>query len=151
MRRLRTKKTTKQLTAESGMGMVEVIAALLILSLALIPLMDMAQSIQTQAVRVEDRQIAAEKTQSALSYFRTINVGESPQGEQNFGDWTLKWEAGLVGEQTAFVKNRRVGRRAIGLFNVELTLSYVLDGQLQQRVFQTRAVGWSDAGIFEGQ
>lgn len=134
-----------------GMGIVEVIAALVILSLALIPLLDVTQRLQSQAVAVEDRQVRAEAVQSALSYFRTVNVGETPIGGVDFGGWALRWDAKLVDEKAAFIQSRGEYRtpRQIGLFAVEIELSYPLNGQLRNVEYTTRAVGWSDTGSFD--
>ena len=128
-----------------GLGGVEVIAAMLILAVCLLPLMDMARTLQRQTLQLEDRQKRAEHIQSALAYFRTVNVGETPQSSQTFGDWSLSWQAELGGPDTAF-EARRQNRppTSIGLYNVELVLTYRLDGRLREAAYTTRAVGWRE-------
>lgn len=138
-----------QQSGQTGFGIVEVLAALLILSVSLVPLLDLARSVQTQAQLIEHRQVRAEKIQSALSYFRTVNVGQYPQGEVQFSDWSLSWDAKLVNPEASLLQQRRFDTpRLIGLFDVELILSYDLAGQRRQSGYRTRSVGWSETGAF---
>ncbi len=132
---------------ELGLGIVEVIAAMVILSVCLLLLMDIGLGLQRQTYQLEDRTKRAEAVRSALAYFRTIIVGSDPVGENAFGDWSVRWRAELLNEKTSFPKQRyALPPLIIGLYTVDLTVEYQLDGIARQATHTTRAVGWSEEG-----
>jgi len=126
---------------EDGFSTVEVIAALVILSVALIPLTDILLSLRQNATRIAANEARMSALDNALDIVETLNVGEAPAGERDFGDWAISWQAQLVGDDTRFLQNQR----EIGLYDVTLTVRFrQFDGSMDHASYELRMVGWRE-------
>jgi len=81
---------------EDGFSVLEAIMAVAILSIALLPLMNLqSQFVKTveSYERVQER-VAIEK--QVLERMTSINIGAFPEGQEPFGDFTLVWSTSEV-------------------------------------------------------
>ncbi len=127
--------------SDGGFSTVEVIAGLLILSAALVPLMDVFLSLRQNGAGIAANAARMAAFDNALDIVETINVGETPEGKKAFGGWSVRWQAELVGEDTQF----RQVCRDIGLYDTTLTVYYRgPDGSQGAASYDLRMVGWID-------
>src|SRR5690606_38228324 len=82
--------------AQRGFSLLEAIVALTILATVGMALFAaMSQSTQMVA-RAEDVRLADSALRNAAAWMASVNPAETPQGEQQLGDVTLRWSAELV-------------------------------------------------------
>ena len=119
----------KPLRVPRGFSLLEAIVALAILATAGLALFAaMSQSVQMVA-RAEDARLADSAVRNAAAWMETVNPMETPQGEQQLGDVTLRWSAHLVEpERDAMTGYLQPGLYRLGLYDVRLELRQ--DGRL---------------------
>lgn len=132
------------LTSEAGVSILEIVAMLAILSLSMLPMLNLYQQIQRNAVSVENRVEEAEQVQNALEYLRATNVGQNPSGTFDFGKYTLSWAAELAGEDTQFPQSTMNYQRYIGLYNVSFKIASNEDSSDFSISSTVRLVGWTE-------
>ena len=111
-----------------GFSLLEAIVALAILATAGLALFaSMSQSVQMVA-RAENARLADSAVRNAVAWMETVNPMETPQGEQELGDVTLRWTAQLAEpERDAMTGYLQPGLYRLGLYDVRLEL--LQDGQ----------------------
>lgn len=139
-----TQQAAQSIHDDDGITILEVVAMLVILSIAMLPLLDLTSQVQRNALAIENRIERSENMQNALSYLRSINVGVQREGRIDFGPAILSWEAELVAEDTEFTQTFRLHARQIGLYNVKFTIESEDDPRASAQVHQIRLVGWTN-------
>ncbi|MFN3214014.1 MAG: hypothetical protein ACE37M_13000 [Henriciella sp.] len=117
------------------MSTIEVIAALLLFSIALLPIAQVQMNAQRGSVIVNEAETTARLEQQALTYLKSVNFAVRPTGEYSFGDGSLKWTSELMAPDAEIILNQR----RIGLYRVQVELTH------EQRLLSTRylhSTGW---------
>lgn len=111
-----------------GFSLLEAIVALTILASAGLALFAaMNQSVQMVA-RAENARQADSAVRNAVAWMETVNPSQTPQGEQQLGEVTLRWSSELVEPaRDAMTGYLQAGLYEVGLYQVRLELSR--DGQ----------------------
>ena len=106
-----------------GFSLLEAIVALAILATAGLALFaSMSQSVQMVS-RAENARLADSAVRNAVAWMETVNPMETPQGEQQLGEVTLRWSAQLVEpERDAMTGYLEPGLYRLGLYDVRLEL-----------------------------
>lgn len=106
-----------------GFSLLEAIVALAILATAGLALFaSMSQSVQMVS-RAENARLADSAVRNAVAWMETVNPMQTPQGEQELGDVTLRWSAQLVEpERDAMTGYLQPGLYRLGLYDVHLEL-----------------------------
>ncbi len=107
-----------------GFSLLEAIVALAILASAGLALFAaMSQSVQMVG-RAENARLADSAVRNAVAWMETVNPMQTPQGEQQLGDVTLRWSSELVEpERDAMTGYLEPGLYRLGLYEVRLELS----------------------------
>lgn len=110
--------------AQRGFSLLEAIVALTILATVGMALFAaMSQSTQMVA-RAEDVRLADSALRNAAAWMASVNPAETPQGEQQLGDVTLRWSAELVEPMhDATTGYLQPGLYQVGLYDVRLELT----------------------------
>lgn len=113
----------KRTRRASGFSLLEAIVAMAILGTAGLALFAaMSQSVQMVA-RAENARLADSAIRNAAAWMETINLAETPQGEQQLGDVTLRWTSELLEpERDAMTGYLQPGLYRLGLYRVHLQL-----------------------------
>ena len=114
----------KPLRVPRGFSLLEAIVALTILATAGLALFAaMSQSVQMVG-RAENARLADSAVRNAVAWMETVNPMQTPQGEQQLGDVTLRWSSELVEpERDAMTGYLEPGLYRLGLYEVRLELS----------------------------
>lgn len=126
---------------ENGFSTLEVVVALVIFSVALLPLMSVQMNVFQTSAQLEARNLLTTAEVQALAYIKTVNVGANPESQYDFGDIQLSWRAKLVDEDAEFVQTLPDRIRRIGLYEVQLSISAGPPNRSEKTI---RAVGWID-------
>ena len=121
--------------SERGLSTIEVIAALLLFSIALLPLVQAQLNAQRGALIVNDIEATSQLERQALNYLESVNFARQPTGQFAFGDGSLRWRAGLIAPDAEVVRNAD----RVGLYRVEVDL-IINEVVVSQRVLHS--VGW---------
>ncbi len=121
--------------SERGLSTIEVIAALLLFSIALLPLVQAQLNAQRGALIVNDIEATAQLERQALNYLESVNFARQPTGQYSFGDGLVRWQAGLIAPEAELIRNAD----RIGLYRVEVDL-IINEVVVSQRVLHS--VGW---------
>ena len=122
--------------SERGMSTIEVIAALLLFSIALLPIAQVQINAQRGSIIVNEAETKARLEQQALIYMKSVNVAARPTGEHSFGDGTIRWTSELVVPEAQI----RINQRTVGLYNVQVEL------RKEERLLSSRTLqitGWN--------
>lgn len=121
--------------SERGLSTIEVIAALLLFSIALLPLVQAQLNAQRGALIVSEIEATAQLERQALNYLKSVNFARQPTGQYTFGDGSMRWRAGLLAADTEVTRNAD----RVGLYRVEVDL-VINEVVVSQRVLHS--VGW---------
>ena len=124
--------------SERGLSTIEVIAALLLFSIALLPIVQVQLNAQRGALIVNDLEAATQLERQALNYLEAINFARQPTGQYSFGDGLVRWKAALLAPDAELVRNYD----RISLYRVEVDL-VINDIVVSQRILHS--VGWKPA------
>lgn len=115
---------TAQRASQAGFSLLEAIVALTILATAGLALFAaMNQSVQ-MAQRVETARVADSAVRNAMAWMETVNPSLTPEGEQRFGDVSLRWRSELLEPaRDAMTGHLQAGLFEVGLYQVTLELS----------------------------
>ncbi len=126
---------------QRGFSLLEAIVALTILATAGLALFAaMSQTVQmvmrAEAVRESDSAL-----RNALAWMETVNPALDPRGQQQLGEWTLRWESELVEPaRDATTGTLQVGLYKIGLYRIGLELQRegqpVVEAELQRAGYE---------------
>lgn len=110
-------------SAQRGFSLLEAIVALTILATVGMALFAaMSQSTQMIA-RAENARRVDSAVRNAAAWMASVNPAETPQGEQQLGDVTLRWSSDLVEPMhDAMTGYLQPGLYQVGLYDVRLEL-----------------------------
>ena len=129
---------TPKTPVRAGFSVVEVLAAVALMAIAILPLYQLQRALTDAAVRLELQTEALDTQQSALAILETINPHAEPEGSRSLGRWQMSWRSSQVAftsEATGF----------LGQSNYELALYEIvvtLERQNFRTEFETRRIGW---------
>ncbi len=128
-------------TGTEGFSLLEALAALLVISVALIPLFQMQAALSDASRRAK---LQAERVLSSvdvMAFFSTLNPMAEPDGEQAFDGARLSWTATEI-ERINRVSPLQPQDETVALFLVNITIS---DNQGEPIITDTvYLVGWSE-------
>lgn len=109
---------------QRGFSLLEAIVALTILAAVGLALFAaMGQSVQMVA-RAERARAADSALRNALAWMETVNPAETPQGEQQLGEITLRWTSEPIEPpRDAMTGYLQAGLYRVGLYRVRLELT----------------------------
>ena len=122
--------------SERGLSTIEVIAALLLFSIALLPIAQVQINAQRGSIIVNEAETKARLEQQALIYMKSVNVAVRPTGEHSFGDGSIRWTSELVVPEAQI----QINQRTVGLYNVQVEL------RKEERLLSSRTLqitGWN--------
>ena len=120
---------------EHGLSTIEVIAALLLFSIALLPIVQVQLIAQRGALIVSELEATTRLERQALNFLESVNFAQTPNGEFSLGDGTIRWKAALISEDAELVRNLD----RIGLYRVEVEL-LIGEDVVSTRILHS--VGW---------
>ena len=133
--------------ARRGFSVMETLVSVALLSIAIIPLISLQQTLASSAARIQQVSERLEAQQSAIAYLESIDPYASPNGEIAIGEWTLRWQAQPIAHEPNADGFLGTGLYDITLFQINAVLSR--DGQ--ETAFEIRRVGWIQSrSIFSG-
>lgn len=127
------------MSARRGFSVMEVLVAIALLSIAMLPLIQLQRTLADATFRVEAALERASARESALAYLASINISERPEGEMDLGKWRLIWRSDLVAQEANPVGFSGFSNFAVALYRVEARL--VSDDM--QFTFSVDQVGWT--------
>lgn len=85
---------------ERGFSLLEAVVALVILALAGMALFDWVNASVQSLRRVESANARNEATANAIEYMQSVNPMLRPQGQMEFGNYRIAWEAENITDVT---------------------------------------------------
>lgn len=126
------------LKARAGFSVVEVLAAIALIAVAMIPLYQLQRALADAAFRLEQSAAALEAKENALAWLETVNPQLQPDGEIMIGGWLVRWQARPVA--TVPIARGYLGEsiHSVGLYDVEVRMER--NGRSDS--FTVRKIGW---------
>ena len=117
------------------------LAALLIFSVALVPLIQVQINAQKSVIQLEEIEIISEMETFGLQRAKLINFGKTPEGRIKLLGGEMTWSAEIADPALTITEATQEGIRTIDLFRVELVLRH--GDQIVARRYLNQ-IGWSD-------
>lgn len=110
--------------SEAGFSMLETIAALAILSMALVPLLSLQSQLASGSARLERQAELVRATDVAETYLSLVNPSLTPEGVLDLGgNWQVSWQSEPMGPPER-------ARFGIGLSSRYLSQPFRLEARL---------------------
>ncbi|MEO1039965.1 MAG: prepilin-type N-terminal cleavage/methylation domain-containing protein [Pseudomonadota bacterium] len=122
----------------AGFSVIEVLASVALLAIALVPLFQLQSALAEAAVRLELAAEIAEMEESALALISAVNPIEQNEGADQLGDWSMRWRAEPVTEEVFADGYLGQSNFNIALFEITVTL----ERGDTRRQFAVRQLGW---------
>ena len=122
-----------------GFSVVEVLAAIALISIAIIPLYQLQRALTDAAVRLERTAQGLEVEESALALLTTVNPAATPEGSAQIGDWAMSWSSSPVAFDPDAAGFRGQSNFSVGLYEITVTLQR--NDYARQLV--VRQLGWT--------
>ncbi|MEL6687287.1 MAG: hypothetical protein AAFP97_06680 [Pseudomonadota bacterium] len=119
---------------ESGFSTIEVIVALTILAIGILPLIQTQFEIQRLSQRIQQASQENRAMTQSLRYMRNVNPAETPRGEWVFEGGQLSWDAALIGNDTQFTFQQALNRTFIGYYRVDFTVRLDSGWTIEERL-----------------
>jgi len=126
---------------DAGFSVMEILVALVILSSALIPLIQIQINLQQSAIRLEQMNTRNDAISTGLKYIRLVNPGKNPTGKKYLGLGSLSWNSELVTEKSFFPQTRGTELRTISLYKMSIQIDIEDEIVLARDIYQ---VGWTE-------
>lgn len=131
----------------AGFTVLEVLVAVTILAVGMIPLLALQQRSIGAVAAVERAQARARMDQTVLAYIEGVNMARRPGGEARIDGATVRWQARPVSDARAVTTlTGAAGRFRLTLFRVEVTVSPADSGSRRWTVDQ---LGWQPTNPFQ--
>lgn len=128
--------------SQSGFSVIEALAALVIVAVALVPLLALQANVAQSFYRQDEERDLISLQRDALALLRDINVAARPSGALSVGDArTIRWTSRPLSE---FVRTTQQGR-GDGNFEValyRLAVTTTLPSRPSGATFYLDQVGW---------
>lgn len=121
---------------QKGFSTIEVIAALLLFSIALLPIVQIQLDAQRNAQLTLEVESTLKLERQALSYLQSINFASRPTGRYAFGSGQITWRANYISDNAQIVS----GGLLIALYRVEVEISGTA---IPTKVQYLHAIGWT--------
>ena len=133
-----------------GVSLLEMLVALTILAVASTTLFGWVFQISGQIQRLNNQQTQALAQLRALRYLTLLNPAQTPQGQQQFTDFVLSWNAAAITPPLqALSPGGAILPTRISIYEVKATLTR--DDRAGAWVaFDTRLLGWTAAAVGAG-
>ncbi len=130
--------------AQSGFSVIEALAALAIIAIALIPLMSLQIQVSRGYIQQRDQRADLMAQRNSLAILRDLNIMESPSGVRALDpETTMSWSAAPISPLT---RNTRQGAGEgefeVGLFRVRVSLTR---SGASPSAFSVEQLGWRPA------
>ena len=123
---------TQERGSEEGFSTIEVIVALTVLSVGILPLMQTQYEIQQMSRRIHQISLENRAMTQSLRYLRDVNPGVQPEGIWRFEGGQLSWTSELLADDVEFVFQQAVSQRTLGYYSVTLTVTLDNGTQLSE-------------------
>lgn len=105
-----------------GFSVIEVLAAIALIAVAMIPLYRLQQTLANASFRIERTAQTLAAKENALAWMETVNPMSDPDGETVLGGWRVSWHAAPIAEVPLAEGYRGSSIFALGLYEVEVTV-----------------------------
>lgn len=129
---------SRALKRRDGFSVVEVLAAIALIAVAMIPLYRLQQTLANASFRIERTAETLEAKENALAWLETVNPMIEPDGETEIGGWRVAWHAEPVASVPLAEGFRGPSNYALGLYEVEVSVER---GPVRDS-FTIRKLGW---------
>ena len=130
--------TTRSASRRIGFSVVEVLASVALLAIALVPLFQLQRTLADAAIGLERAAEIAEMEESALALVATVNPMTVSEGAQMLGEWSMRWRAEpIVAERFA---DGYLGQSNFNVALYEITVTLERDALVRE--FTVRQLGW---------
>ena len=129
-----------------GFSVIEALAAIALLSIAMLPLFELQRTLSQSAIRLEQATADLDAQQSALSLISALNPMEMPEGEENLGAWTVSWTSELITGEAPADGYAGSSNFAVNLYDVTVQVRRAD----RTREFTVRKLGWRYLGEVGG-
>lgn len=119
--------------------MIEVLAAVALMALVILPLYQLQRSLADASLRMSHAGERTDVEQSALSLIATINPDTMEEGSETIGAWTMEWTSERIAHDPSPDGLSGGGIYAISLYEITVTLTRGRD----EHVFTVRQLGWT--------
>ena len=123
---------TQERGSDEGFSTIEVIVALTVLSVGILPLMQTQYEIQQMSRRIHQISLENRAMTQSLRYLRDVNPGVQPEGIWRFEGGQLSWTSELLADDVEFVFQQAVSQRTLGYYSVTLTVTLDNGTQLSE-------------------
>ena len=130
------------MNARRGFPVIEVLAALAVIAIALLPLLRLQQSLADAAIAIERANDIDQVRRSAIAYIGALNIDDQTEGETEIGEWVVSWTATPIAGPEPADGIGGESRFDITLYAVDVRIS----GRDADTTFQIRQVGWTKTG-----
>lgn len=124
-----------------GFSTIEVLVSLIILSVALLPLIDTQLNLLQSVNRLEQIDKLNRSKKATLRHMRYVNPETEPKGEHDFGYGKVKWSSRLYHKDSQFRQVISLEARNIGLYETAFTISIDDQVMYSDKILQ---VGWTE-------
>lgn len=132
--------TPKTEYKDAGFSTIEILVSLIILSVALLPLIDTQLNLLQSVNRLEEIDKLNRSKRATLRHMRYINPETQPKGEHDFGYGKVKWSSRLYHKDSQFRQIISLEARSIGLYETAFTISIDEKVIFSDKILQ---VGWT--------
>ncbi|MGP1276146.1 MAG: prepilin-type N-terminal cleavage/methylation domain-containing protein [Caulobacterales bacterium] len=122
-----------------GFSLIEVLAAVALMALAIMPLYQLQRTLADAALRMSRAGELADMEQSALGLIATINPDQMAEGTETIGAWTMSWTSERIAYNPAPDGMTGRGIYSISLYEVTVTLRR----DDREHSFTVRQLGWT--------
>ncbi len=135
---------------EAGFSMLETIAALAILSMALIPILSLQSQLASGTARLDRQATRIRAIEVAESYLSIIDPYVTPEGSLNLGaDWQMNWRSSTI-------NTAQRARYGVGISSRYQSQLFLIDAQLispsgRELALQRQAIGVLETAPFAGE
>ncbi|MEM9667528.1 MAG: type II secretion system protein [Pseudomonadota bacterium] len=135
----------KQDLGGEGFSLLEVIVVLALVSVAMVPLFQMQNTLSQSSRRALDQTMVSQALQTTLNHFENVNIAEQPVGQLTLSETTINWSATLVeSHQRPSGLYEQNPAPEVRLYSVQLNMADNTGRQLFSDEFNM--VGWAVRG-----
>ncbi len=107
-----------------GFSLLEAIIALVLISTTVMAAYGWINANLITAGRIQDIALQTEATDNILAFLENINPMLTPQGEQAFVDYAIRWDSELIEPERDVVNGLAgIGLHKIGLYRLRISVS----------------------------
>lgn len=125
---------------QRGLTLTEVLVAVALIAVAMLPLLELQSRLANSAVRLEMASEALTARRSASAFLALLNPMATPEGEERLGGAVLSWTVTPLTAQTSTTTvGGEGGRHLVRLYRINAVIRFP-DGRVER--FTQTQMGW---------